>query len=586
MSSIRGRNKVTERESQLPGEWIVCLLRWGLLACIVVVALLDPSHSLPPSELIPFVAAVAIYNLVIMLLVHLRLFHRFLPFLTLMADILAMIALLHLTGGIFSPYVLFTLFPLLVGVLRFGWQAGLLTAGVFVLDAVLLTAMIWEAEQAPELLFQLGWHVLLFPFVVAVAGVVNERVLTAAKLDRQTGASRSQIRPEHLQMVYDLASSLSATLNYERVLEAILDISRLGFDELGMRLGESVGLVLLYDKDGQLKPASHRNLVTREDEVRRIKGSSGIVAEAIASGQAVIGEAPASDPQLRAFDSLQQARSMICVPLRAGFETYGVVLFATVKRQTYTMEHVELLTLFCNQATIALQNASLYRSLREERDKIVGKEEAARHKLARELHDGPTQDVAAIAMRLNFARLLLEKDPGRAKVELERLEDLAHRTVREIRSMLFALRPVILETEGLLAALSQYAENMREIDSLPMQIDAETYQDCLNSETQGVVFAILEEAINNARKHAQASRIWVRIAVEGDLFVAEVIDNGRGFDTDAVAKSYSSRGSLGMVNLKERADLVGGTINIDSAPGQGACVTLLVPLTEETSKAP
>jgi len=192
--------------------------------------------------------------------------------------------------------------------------------------------------------------------------------------------------------------------------------------------------------------------------------------------------------------------------------------------------------------------------------------------------------MAAIAMRLNFARLLVEKDPGRAKAELERLEDLAHRTVREIRSMLFALRPVILETEGLLAAVSQYAENLRENDSLPVTVDAETYRDCLNNETQGVVFAILEEAINNARKHSQASRIWVRLSVDGDLFVADVIDNGRGFDTDAVAKGYGSRGSLGMVNLKERADLVGGTINIDSAPGRGACVTLLVPLTEDTSR--
>jgi len=585
MSSIRGHAEATAKQRQLPGEGIICLLRWVLLACILVVALLDPSRRLPPSELLPFLAAVAIYNLVISLFVYLRLFQRFLPVFTLVADVLALIVLLHLTGGLAGPYILFTLFPLLVAVLRFGWRAGLLTAGIFVLDSILLTAIVWDAEQAPALLFQLGLQVVFSVFVVTIAGVVNERVPAAGRLDRQKNAYQSQIIPEHLKMVYDLASSLSATLNYERVLEAILDVSRLGFDELGMRPGESVGLVLLYDKDGRLKPASHRNLVTRDDEVRRIAGSSGIVAEALGSGEAVIGEAPARDPELCAFDSLQPANSMICVPLRAGFETYGVVLFATVKQRAYTVEHVELLTLLCNQATIALQNASLYRSLREERDKIVGKEEAARHKLARELHDGPTQDVAAIAMRLNFARLLLEKDPGRAKAELERLEDLAHRTVREIRSMLFALRPVILETEGLLAALSQYAENLREIDGLPMQIEAETYQDCLNAETQGVVFAILEEAINNARKHSQASRIFVRLSVDGDLFVADVVDNGRGFDTDAVAKSYGSRGSLGMVNLKERADLVGGTVNIDSAPGRGACVTLLVPLNEDTAKA-
>lgn len=574
---------MTERERQLSGEWTIFLLRWGVLACVMLAALLAPAHRLASSELILFVAAVAIYNLAIALMVYLRLYFRALPVLTLAADIVAVLALIHLPSGADGFYFIFALFPILVAVLRFGWQAGLLVSGIFILDAVYQTAIAWESGLQVALLSELGWRVVLYVLAVVVAGVVSERVPRAPMLGWRRGDATSVV-PEHLKMIYDLAFSLSATLNYERVLEAILDISRLGFDELGLRVGESVGLVLLYDKDGLLAPASHRNLVTREDQVRRIKGSSGIVADSIASASALIGGAPANDPELRMFDSMKSCRSMICVPLRAGFETYGAVLFATVKSRAYTPKHVELLTLFCNQATMALQNASLYQSLREERDKIVGKEEEARHKLARELHDGPTQDVAAIAMRLNFARLLVERDPERARAELERLEDLAHRTVREIRSMLFALRPVILETEGLVAALEQYAENVQENDDLPVEIETVNYEACLDLEVQGVVFAILEEAINNARKHAHASSILVRLRVEGDLFVAEVIDDGRGFDVEAVETSYGSRGSLGMLNLKERAVLVGGTVNVESVQGQGTRVTLLVPVPEEADQ--
>ena len=147
--------------------------------------------------------------------------------------------------------------------------------------------------------------------------------------------------------------------------------------------------------------------------------------------------------------------------------------------------------------------------------------------------------------------------------------------------MLFTLRPIILETEGLVAALNQYADNLRENDGLPVEVDAERFTDSLDVEAQGVVFAILEEAINNARKHAQAARIWVRLAVEGDLFVAQVVDNGCGFDVEAMENSYASRGSLGMINLKERAALIGGTLNIESALGKGTRVTLLVPISEE-----
>jgi signal transduction histidine kinase len=571
---------VTERQRQLSGERIIFLLRWGVLACVLLAVLLDSAHRPTSSELLLFLVAVTIYNLAIALMIYLRLYFRALPLLTLCADIVVVLALIHLPSGAGSYFFVFAVFPILVATLRFGWLAGLLTASVFILDAVFQTAIAWEAGSHTALLSELGWFVVLYLLAAVVAGVVSERVPRAPVSGWQMRDVTSVV-PEHLKLIYDLASSLSATLNYERVLEAILDISRLGFDELGLRIGESVGLVLLYNKDGLLAPASHRNLVTRQDETRCIRGSSGIVADSLASASALIGGAPADDPELQKFDSLQPCRSVICVPLRAGFETYGAVLFATVKSQAYVPEHVELLTLFCNQATIALQNASLYQSLREERDKIVGKEEEARHKLARELHDGPTQDVAAIAMRLNFARLLVERDPERARAELERLEDLAHRTVKEIRSMLFALRPVILETEGLVAALNQYAENILENDDLPVQVETVNFEANLDLETQGVVFAILEEAINNARKHAQALSILVRLRGEGDLLVAEVIDDGRGFDVEAVETGYGSRGSLGMLNLKERAVLIGGTVNVESVQGQGTRVTLLVPVPEE-----
>lgn len=568
-------------ESQQAADWAICLVRWGLVVCVMGLALLDPAGRLPVSDMALFLAVVAAYNLIITLLLTFRVFFRILSIVTLVADAGAVVALLHLSGGANSPFFFVPLFPILIAVLRFGWQVGLSVTVVFTLNHGILVALAWTAGQGWAQLFQPSLHVLLFFLAMAVGGTVGQRGATFKWLSLHGLASDYQVVPDRFKMIYELASSLSATLNYGRVLEAILDISRLGFDDLGLRVGEAVGLVLLYDRDGFLSAASFRNLVTREDETQRIRGVNGIVGEAIASAHAVIGGAPAADPELKAFQSLQACKAMICVPLRAGFETYGAVLFASVRRAVYTTEHIELLTIFCNQATIALQNASLYQTLREERDKIIDKEEQARHKLARDLHDGPTQDVAAIAMRLNFARLLVERDQVRAKAELERLEDLAHRTVKEIRSMLFALRPIILETEGLVAALNQYAENLRENGGLPVRIDAEHYQDCLDMEAQGVVFAIIEEAVNNARKHANASQIWVRLALEEDLFVAEVADNGHGFDVEAVESNYGSRGSLGMINLRERAGLVGGTLTVESAPGEGTRITLVVPIAEE-----
>jgi signal transduction histidine kinase len=579
--SLKEPRRAIWSEGQLPADWAICLVRWGLIACVLIVALLDPADRIPNSELALFLAVFGAYNLAVTLLLYLRFLLRFLPIFTVVVDSAAAIALIYLSGGTDSPFFFVPILPILIAALRWSWQAGLAVAAALAVHHIFQVIVTWEAGQSPSSIFQPGLQVLLYFLAAAAGWAVGQQKAVGRPRSLRTDTAASSILPDHFRMIYEMASSLSATLNYERVLEAILDISRLGFDELGMRVGEAVGLVLLYEQEGSLLPAAYRNLVTGEDETRSIKGVGGIVGEAISTAQAVLGESPAADPELHVFQSLQACRSMICVPLRAGFETYGAVLFASIKEGIYTSEHLELLTIFCNQATIALQNAGLYQSLREERDKIMDKEEEARHKLARDLHDGPTQDVAAIAMRLNFARLLVERDPGRAKAELERLEDLAHRTVKEIRSMLFTLRPIVLETEGLVAALNQYAENLRENDGIPVEVDAELYRDCLDIEAQGVVFAILEEAVNNAKKHAQATRIWVRLAFRDDLFVAQVADNGRGFDVEAVESSYGSRGSLGMVNLKERAALVGGNLNIESAPGQGTRITLLVPIAEE-----
>jgi signal transduction histidine kinase len=101
---------------------------------------------------------------------------------------------------------------------------------------------------------------------------------------------------------------------------------------------------------------------------------------------------------------------------------------------------------------------------------------------------------------------------------------------------------------------------------------------------QGVIFYIIEEAVNNARKHANAPTIWVRFnQLEPGIAILEIVDDGIGFDVKAVDKAYDKRGSLGMVNLRERTELVNGLLNIESASGKGTRVQVYIPMTEEAA---
>ena len=105
--------------------------------------------------------------------------------------------------------------------------------------------------------------------------------------------------------------------------------------------------------------------------------------------------------------------------------------------------------------------------------------------------------------------------------------------------------------------------------------------DKLEASYQGVLFYIIEEAVNNARKHAQAEHIWVRLKCQSDVLAVEIQDDGVGFNVGAVDSNYSRRGSLGMVNMRERAEMINGVIKIDSAESRGTRVVIYIPLTDQ-----
>jgi signal transduction histidine kinase len=258
------------------------------------------------------------------------------------------------------------------------------------------------------------------------------------------------------------------------------------------------------------------------------------------------------------------------------------MLFAHPSSDYFSEEYREILDIIGNQAMIAIQNARLYDDLEDEKERMMEIQEEARKKLARDLHDGPTQSVAAIAMRVNFARRLMERDSDAAADELYKIEEMARRTTKEIRHMLFTLRPLVLESQGLQAALESMADKMRETydQKVYIKTDSQVVSE-LEMGKQGVIFNIAEEAVNNARKHANAEHIWVRLnSIQDDLALLEIEDDGVGFDVDSVDASYEQRGSLGMVNMRERADLVNGVFHIESAKGEGTQIHILIPLTE------
>jgi len=238
-----------------------------------------------------------------------------------------------------------------------------------------------------------------------------------------------------------------------------------------------------------------------------------------------------------------------------------------------------------DQAVIAIQNARLFQDLALEKERIVKTQEDAQKKLARDLHDGPTQSISAIAMRLNITQKILARSPAEAAAEIQKIENLARRTTKEIRHMLFTLRPLVLETEGLEAALHTIADKMRELyqQNIRVETDASVIKE-LDMPKQTVVFYLCEEAVNNARKHAQATEVNIRLNYaqnDASIAILEIADDGVGFDMKQVIGSYERRGSLGMINLRERSELISALLKIESSPGNGTRIRVFIPLNQD-----
>jgi signal transduction histidine kinase len=203
----------------------------------------------------------------------------------------------------------------------------------------------------------------------------------------------------------------------------------------------------------------------------------------------------------------------------------------------------------------------------------VSASEAERARIARDLHDGPAQYFANAVFETEYLRKLLGRDPDAVAEGLARMRESLQEGVREIRQCLFDLRLPAVEELGLVALLHDYLPEYERQYGLAVEASLPDDEVPLQGDQAVAVFRILQESLNNARKHAGASRVRVKLRHRGDEVVLEVEDNGQGF-----TPGQARPGHYGLTGMQERAQLVGGRLEVRGRPGKGARVVLHLPL--------
>ncbi|MCV7288385.1 GAF domain-containing sensor histidine kinase [Mycolicibacterium wolinskyi] len=296
----------------------------------------------------------------------------------------------------------------------------------------------------------------------------------------------------------------------------------------------------------------------------------------------VISHDKEADPRYLPFESLRgrDFTSMVSVPMETGpGGLVGVLNVHTVHRREFTARDVELLVVIGRLIAGALHQARLHRQLvaRERAhenfvEQVIEAQELERRRLAADIHDGISQRLVTLSYRLDAAARAVG-EPTAVAEQLDKARELVDLTLQEARAAISGLRPPVLDDLGLSGGLASLA---RSIPRVELEVDlAETR---VPDHIELALYRIAQECLQNVVKHAEATRAKLTFAVEDGVARLEIVDDGKGFDTFEHPLGSDETSGYGLLSMAERAEIVGGRLNIRSRPGAGTTVTATIPL--------
>jgi signal transduction histidine kinase len=386
----------------------------------------------------------------------------------------------------------------------------------------------------------------------------------AMSLDNARLYGELQSRLEEMVGLQRLGTLLLEEHDFDRVLQAICEQLQRLTDAGG------VGLALLEEDPRYLEM---RTVVGPSANVlrgARIPTEGSFAAESLRTNRPQRSDDAQNDPRgYKQSLVLGNTHTILSVPMKTRQRTVGVLsVYNKQGEGGFTDRDADLATFFANQAAAAIENARLYEQTRE----YAVVEE--RNRLARELHDSVTQSLFSVSLLSEAALSLLERDPAKARERLERANELAQGALAEMRALIFQLRPMTLQEEGLLTAMKKHLAALHSRHNRVVELKVTGTPRRLPAPVEDAAFRIIQESLNNVVKHSSAPRAQVELHFEVDHLALSTADNGVGFDPQSRPRAHA----MGMSSMRERAESVGGRLKVDSARGSGTRVSAELPV--------
>ncbi len=414
------------------------------------------------------------------------------------------------------------------------------------------------------------------------------QIVTRYRAQFDSTLRRTQTANESLNRTRD---QLSHLLEVSRVIGAQTDLDTL-LDVALVQLQDMVGFehaaVLLVDPDMRITESRYstdvKPLAARLNALRKLQphqlqvvrsGDSMLVTDVFdtSTEARLVRQSLESALDASPNDALKRTQSWIGIPLNAQGKTVGLLSIGHSQRWFFRAQHAQLSLAFANQMAAAI----ISMRLKDQAVRAAAHNERAR--LSRELHDSVSQQIFGVSLGARTALELLPPGADRARQPLTYVLDLAEAALTEMRALIFELRPESLCEDGLVLALKRQAAAViaryKAEHGTKLELSLCSEEPDLPMNVKEALYRVSLEALQNAAKHAQASKIEMLLQCDACTITIEISDNGKGFDP---AGSYP--GHLGLITMRERAEQVGGHLFIDSAPGRGTQIIVRAPICE------
>ncbi|MBN1316600.1 MAG: GAF domain-containing sensor histidine kinase [Anaerolineales bacterium] len=388
-----------------------------------------------------------------------------------------------------------------------------------------------------------------------------------AILDREVSERTAQLAHRALQLETSVRVSrqITSILDTETLATSVVNLISQSFD---------YPYVLIYlrdEKSGML--ALRASTVDVSERFRKLKiGSESLNGTAASTNQAILVRDVANYPDyITDMERMADSKSELVIPLRMGSRVLGTLDVISRRADDFGEEDLRLIQSLGDQIAIAVENARLYDQSRQ----LAALEE--RSYLARELHDSITQLLFSITLTSETTRMLLKSGEPQVISQVDRLQVLAHQAMNEMRALIHQLRPLPEEQKNLTSHVRDLVAERSERDGIEIELHIEGEKK-LPSRYELGLYRIVQEALNNIIKHANTNSARVVIIFQDDTIELMVQDRGVGFDP---AQLEQESATLGLTSMRERVELLGGKLSIESAPGEGTCIKARVAIVDE-----